>query len=444
MNNKVLIVPGNTDLNRGDQALTWESIEIAKSVFGKPEIYLYKANEENSNQSKINYQTSALGHKFLSRILLHPRRNQKNNVVKFTKLHLLKWGIRALLDTFLTLMLLSKFRLFNQISLTFLNKEQKETYFKYKELTAVFVKGGGFLHSYGKITDAYVMYFQLFDALLANRLGIKVYILPNSIGPLKNGLAKRIVTHVLKNASLVYVRESESQKFLKSIGIDSILSPDLGFYLKPSDIDFKTYLLERGVPIGTKKNIAITLRPYRFDGSNHPEALYNNYVVQFENIINSLLSKNFSVSLIAHTLGPSAHENDSIPLLEIYKKFEDSKDVLYLYDKNLTSKDVEKIYSYYDLVIGTRFHSVIFALNVNTPSIAIAYGGNKAVGIMNDLDLAQYVVPIENPDARRILELVTSVFENSSEIEKKIEAYRKVLFLERNKILNTIKKSLIN
>ena len=32
---QILIIPGNTDLNRGDQALVWESVRLAEDVYGK-------------------------------------------------------------------------------------------------------------------------------------------------------------------------------------------------------------------------------------------------------------------------------------------------------------------------------------------------------------------------------------------------------------------------
>lgn len=64
-------------------------------------------------------------------------------------------------------------------------------------------------------------------------------------------------------------------------------------------------------------------------------------------------------------------------------------------DKELNCQDVEKIYSYYDFMIGTRFHSVIFSLNVGTPSIAIAYGGNKGKGIMEDLGNSDFSIDID-------------------------------------------------
>lgn len=438
---KVLIVPSNTDLNRGDQSLTWASITIAKEVFNQDvDIYLYKTKGKLAEKTKTNHQTDQLGYPFLTRILSHPRRDDTSNEVKFSKFILLKWGIRAIIDLFGTFLLLSKINLLNKLGLQFLNEEQRQTYHSYKTLDGLFVKGGGFLHSYGSLVDPYIMYFQLFDVFLAKKYNIPVFILPNSIGPLKNGLARKIVLRALRYAKVVYVRESTSLDFLKSEGITALKSPDLGFYLKPSQRDFKSYLLEKGVAVGQKKCIALTLRPYRFDGKQNANELFDNYLSEIKKFITNSLSKGMNVTLMAHTIGPSAHEDDSIPLLEIFNSMEANENLVYLHDRNLNSEDLEKIYSYYDLVVGTRFHSVIFALNVNTPALAIAYGGNKAVGIMNDMGLSKFVVPIENPESNKLIDLTQNILDNTEEYISKIEKYKIEVEFEKELLVNKIKE----
>lgn len=438
---KILIVPSNTDLNRGDQSLTWASITIAKEVFADDiDIYLYKSKGKLAENTKTNYQTEKLGYPFLIRILSHPRRDDTNNEVNFSKFTLIKWGFRAIKDLLVTLMLLSRVKLINKIGVFFLNKDQKKTYNAFTELDGLFVKGGGFLHSYGSIIDPYIMYFQLFDIFLAKKYKLPVFILPNSIGPLRNRFAKKIVLKALKYANVVYVRESTSLDYLESEGVNALKSPDLGFYLKPSKRDFKNYLHGKGIPVGYKKCIALTLRPYRFDGKQNANKLYENYLTQIKNFILDSLSKGMNVTLIAHTIGPSAHENDSIPLKEIFSSIKPHEDLIYLNDRNLNSEEMEKIYSYYDLVVGTRFHSVIFALNVNTPALAIAYGGNKATGIMNDMNLSKFVVPIENPESSKLIELTNIILNDTEGYISKIENYKVKLQKEKEKLVGKIQK----
>ena len=52
---KIIIVPGNTDLNRGDQALIWESVRLVKEVYGPgTEIFLI---ESGNNREDVRLQT---------------------------------------------------------------------------------------------------------------------------------------------------------------------------------------------------------------------------------------------------------------------------------------------------------------------------------------------------------------------------------------------------
>jgi colanic acid/amylovoran biosynthesis protein len=117
---------------------------------------------------------------------------------------------------------------------------------------------------------------------------------------------------------------------------------------------------------------------------------------------------------MAHTLGPSSHEDDRIAIKDVSDAL--PKDLRtktsYIEDFDLTCKDVEKIYSYYDFMVGTRFHSVIFALNVNVPSIAIAYGGNKGKGIMNVLGNDDYSIGMDTIDEASLISVFDKLENN--------------------------------
>lgn len=440
---KVLIAPSNTDLNRGDQSLTWASIDLVKDIFGHDsDIYLYKTQSRLAKVSQMNHQTEQLGYPLLTRIITHPRRNDDRNGIGYTKLTYLKWGWRAITDLLVTAMLLSKIPFLNKIASLCLSQEKRDTLLKFKTMDVLVVKGGGFLHSYGSLADPYVMYFQLFDVFLAERHNIPIFFLPNSVGPLKNMLAKKIVIKALRYGKVVFARESRTHNFLLENKIEAILSPDLGFYLKPSKRDFTHYLKTKGIPINRKKCVGITLRPYRFDEAPNATLLYKNYIGEFEKLTSTLIKNDIFVVFVAHTIGPSTHEDDRIPLLEIYTMYRNSENVAYLDDKKLNSQDLEKIYSYFDLMIGTRFHSVIFSLNVLTPAIAIAYGGNKASGIMKDMQLSEYVLPIEDPDSSKLYELVMQSFNEVKFYKAKINKYKVRLEDERNNLIDIVRASL--
>lgn len=440
MRSKILVVPGNTDLNRGDQALVWESIHVLEDVITDLEVYLYNSGADIVEQNAQKSQTKLFGYTFLSRILQHPRAStgRKTNEIHYSIFTYLLWTVKGLADFFTSYLLLVKSTSLNKIGRFFLSENQKRTLDIFMQLDILVVKGGGFLHSYGKFSDPYLMYFFLFDLLLAKRFGIKVIILPNSIGPLKNRFARFLVKKALTKCDFISTRESVSSEFLReNLLVNNFLFPDLGFYLKASEIDIKDALKKYGVDF-SKKRVAVTLRPYRFDDKANSKELYNNYISEMADVIRHLAAEKYQVSLITHTLGPSAHENDQLAIDEVLKTLGNIPNVISFSNSDWNCEQLQKIYSYYDLLIGTRFHSVIFALNMYIPCIAIAYGGNKSYGIMEDIGVSEYVVGIEKIKCQIVMDLVYSAFKHSTLYVQKISDYKDFLAEKRNEMLAEI------
>ena len=410
---QVLIIPGNTDLNRGDQALVWESIRLVEDVYGKENVSCFLMTDLYGRDAYLqNRQTKKLGYRFINTLLKHPGRKFQNKVEDskgYSKITLAKWGWQAFWDFFHTRLLLSQSKFLRSIGESFLTLNEKETLNVIKTIDVVFVKGGGFIHSYGGITDPYFIYFLTFHLRLAEAYGKKVVMLPNSVGPLKNSIARKIAIKALKKCSLVTVRENLSKSFLKTLGIEASCYPDLGFFLQPSEYEMETYLKQHGIPKNQKK-IVLTLRPYRFTGYDHPNELFEKYISSFVEFVQYLVAEGYHITFMAHTLGPSSHENDSIAIRNVLEALPNyiHKEISYIEDSELNCRDIEKLYSYYDYMIGTRFHSVIFSLNVNVPSIAIAYGGNKGRGIMEFLDNGEFSIDMDKVTDS----ILISTFEN--------------------------------
>ena len=214
---KIIIIPGNTDLNRGDQALVWETIRLVEDVYGKENVKCKLMTGIGGPAYQLqNGQTEKLGYEFIDTILKHPSRkfiNKSEDSKGYTGGTLIQWGRQALVDYIRTRPLLSSFSAIRRIGEFFLNQSQKRAIQDIKSADAVFVKGGGFIHSYGAKTDPYFLYFLTYHIRLAEAYGKKTIILPNSIGPLKNRIAKRIALNALNHTSLLTTREKISNQF---------------------------------------------------------------------------------------------------------------------------------------------------------------------------------------------------------------------------------------
>lgn len=434
MNKKYLVIPQSHDLNRGDQALVWETAHLAKDANFHGEYYLMGEDNDNIKQTKQEGFTP------FSPILKHPSRlfKNKNNIHYGISLKL-KWGLVAIFDFIFSLLLL--FKPSRNILEKTMSKDKRHAMSLFKDADAVFVKGGGFVHGYGGIVSSYYIYFVLYHVILSQRLGKPVYFFSNSFGPFNGPFVKLLVKKVMKKCEFISARESISSRMVaKDLGLNIPVNPDLGFFLKPTKKDeMKEYLLNYGVPLAHKECVAITVRPYRFPEYDNPKKAYENYKNTMVNFIKYLDKQGYHTVLVEHTLSTNSHESDMSSIRDIIPNIKKC-DYTVISDDNLNSREVKSLYSHCSYMVGTRFHSVIFALAEKVPSIAVTYGGNKGDGIMKDIGIPEYAIPISEIQLDKLINKFVMLVENRSRTIEMIDDYLLKIEDDRKGIIQKIKK----
>lgn len=422
--NKYIIVPDCLDLNRGDQALLWETVRVAQDAGFEGEYYV-QSEPEFCQQSKANNLKS------YSALLPHPSRNKRTNNIKYGHLLTIKWGLIAVLDLIKSLYLLFVAR-YPNLYWTLPSKTRK-TIKLYREAKAMFVKGGGFLDTYGGLSAPYFVYYHLFSLYIANRLRIQIYFMPNSFGPLNGLTVKWQVNKALSKCKAVFCRESISKDYMEKYftKIPTINTYDLGFYLQPA-IDNQGYNITK-----RRNSVAITVRPYRFPENSNGSELYKKYLLSIREFVTYLIAKNYYPHFIQHTLAINLHEDDLTAINEIIKGLPKDKFGVFA-NCDYNCKQMKSVYSHFDYIIGTRFHSVIFSIASNIPAIAIAYGGNKSRGIMRDIDLEEYVIDIDKITTTDLIDSFNKLVKNKDIIKTRLLKLQEQLKHERNEIIKRI------
>lgn len=420
---KIVIIPSCSDYNRGDQALTWVTKKVAEELGFNGEFYMLNSGDEDTSQSE------KLGLKNCDPVLKHPSRKskKKDNIVYDSRLFI-EWGVVALFDFLFSLFILTP--ILRKIYMRIGNSKIRETLKIFTESSAVFVKGGGFLHANKSLTEIYKIYYFLFHIKLAIKMKKPVYIMPNSFGPFPFKLMRNMIRKTLTKCNCVFTRESISNQVLHGIGIDSLLFPDLGFFIEKSGI---TYNYDNCI-IETRKKVGITVRPYRFSSGKDARKLYEKYIETFTHFSIWLWQNNFIPIFIEHTLSSNSHENDGTAINDIISQLSNDT-YIYISDKNYNCTDLKAIYSSLDYMIGTRFHSVIFSLSSNIPSIAISYGGNKGSGIMRDIGLEKYELSIFDVEISVIKRIFIDLIENEMNIRKSLIELNKNLHVQYNNMI---------
>ena len=433
-NEKVyLILPGCDDTNRGDQALIWETVTLAKQA-GFDGRYYMLADPDKSKQSETEKIES------INLVLPHPStRFKKNNNISYGKMLKLKWAFVSLIDCVRAVAVLCP--LFRKLVIKLGSSQLKKSLSVFERADAAFVKGGGFLHAYGGIISTYTVFYQLYHIQLALSMGKDVYVMPNSYGPFMGPGSAWLVKKVLGKCKVITARESISKESLEqATGVTAQLFPDLAFYLEPcSELSSEQLAKLSEIPFGEKKCVALTMRPYRFPRSADPAAEYDKYKNTLCDFVRYLSIEGYHPVLIEHTYADNEHEQDMSCINDVAVLLGDSCEYTVYSDLSLTCRQLKYVYSKFDYIVGTRFHSVIFSVASGVPAIAITYGGNKGQGIMKDIGIDNLAIAIEDMTLPVLKKRFEYLVQNRDAVCSTISDYIAEAEANREKIINMLK-----
>src|SRR5690606_13276759 len=158
-----IIVPGVTDLNKGDQALVWESVRLVQDTGMFETVYVLSNGDTPEEEHQLCFQTKQKGIPLIQNIIKHPRRGKhiQDKVIQEGKIDFVKQVATAGFD-YLSRSFLIKFAKKTAVLKLFFSDKVVETVQTFANAHTVFVKGGGFIHAHGEKTAPYVIWYLLF------------------------------------------------------------------------------------------------------------------------------------------------------------------------------------------------------------------------------------------------------------------------------------------
>lgn len=299
----------------------------------------------------------------------------------------------------------------SKISIKKLIKKQKELEIL-NDSDLIVVCGGGFLG--GKKYDSLIHLFQIYVNTL---FGKPVIMMGTSIEPMKKGIIKSITEKVLKKLDYIYAREKITYEYLESLlSKDKFeLIPDMAFMLE-DDIseDFRIQELKEN----HKYVCGITVRKWNFPNCSNPNERMEKYIKAIVETITYFFQKyNMVFVFVPQVIVKNGNDVDIA--YRIKERLLD-KNSLIIIEDDISPIEIKALISNFDIFIGTRMHSNIFATTMHIPTVAIAYE-KKTNGIMQTLDLDDYVIEMDTLESKELIKKVEKSLENKDKIQKKLE-----------------------
>jgi polysaccharide pyruvyl transferase WcaK-like protein len=275
-----------------------------------------------------------------------------------------------------------------------------------KGVGTVVMTGTGMLSDFG-IGPLDLHYEVLKWSVLAKLRRAKLMFVSVGVGPLAEPASRSLVKLALGLADYRSYRDAHSKAYLESIGFDSSrdrVYPDLAFSLPPRNRAAR--VRRAGSVVGVGLMDYYGTRTSRHSG----DEAYRAYLGKMTRLVSWLLDGGYEVRLL---IGDVAYDKRAkADLLRNLRQSGGGKVV----DVPVTSVEglVDAIAST-DLVVATRFHTVLLSLMLQKPVVAVSYH-EKTSSLMDAMGLTRYSHDVEREEDSRLIEQFVEMEANRATI----------------------------
>lgn len=306
----------------------------------------------------------------------------------------------------------------------FLNESGRRFLNNLKSADLLFNVGGGNLNSIWRFGG---LYAKGLTYLVCSLLKKRVILSGQTIGPFTTWLDRKFARYVLNKVDVITLRDTVSKSVLESIGVtkpiiketadDAVLLP----CATPEEV--------KAVFIKEKINEHYPLIGINMLGLDYFSTTKLNKAKQILAEVADHLISELDARIVFIPMEYLAGADDRAAMFEILGLMQ-HKDKIRIIMNEYNDKTLKGIIGQMDLVIGLRYHFIVFATTMQVPSIGIyldQYYAIKIKGILELMGQEKYACDIDKISSEEIIELVKDALRNKDEIKQKLEERTEVL-----------------
>lgn len=247
--------------------------------------------------------------------------------------------------------------------------------------------------------------YSLFLLCASGRLlGTRVALVGVGAAPIGNRLTRALVRWSARSARYRSYRDDLSRDAMRGMGVDTArdeVYPDLAFALPT---------VPAGPPSDAPGPVCVGVMDFHGgdDDRARAEEIHRRYLDGTTRFVRALVDDGRPVRLVT---GDACDEPVVAAILAAVNS------PLVTAAKAASLADLMKEMAAADTVVATRYHNLICALKVGTPTLALSYAA-KSDALMAQMGLAAYRHPAREVDADRLLEQFRALEQRSAELRR--------------------------
>ncbi len=412
-----------TDQNKGDAAIIVSTTQLIKKQDPNAVINMYSTFGPNDKKFHTEHEfVSNFADNFFPGLFYQPEPVLFKNKDSTRLIHFL-WIVFKF-----SILLVVNNRYLNKL---LFSKDEINGINEFMSSDIIISKGGSYLTSQNaSLRQTFSLITMLYPFFLSKRYGKKIVIFSQSLGPVVGNFNKFIFRKALSNIDYIFLRESQcidnyiEVKQLCSYTKFKVI-PDSAFYLNEvSSFVDSTFSIDK-----SRLNVGLTLVDHAFKYIDDP-ALKNIKINAYKDSICALIEYLINtydafIHIFPQVIVDNSHlgHNDVRISKEIESKFiKRGLDVKY-YHFDLNPIQLRNMYSHMNVFVGTRLHSVIFALSQYVPAVNISYHGTKSSGIFSSISgFENSVLNIDDITADSLINAVDKIIKEREFLSQSLRA----------------------
>jgi polysaccharide pyruvyl transferase WcaK-like protein len=286
--------------------------------------------------------------------------------------------------------------------------------------------GDSFSDIYGIRNLIYVSLPQI----LALTIKKPLVLLPQTVGPFRGAMARKIAGYILSHAALVYTRDRSSMDDIRAcVGPNAKWDRfrfcyDVGFALQPIEMKDRSIEIKKEATSAPLVGFNVSGLLYN-DGyrRNKTFGLKVDYPKLVDDIIEHFIDeKGASVLLVPHVFGEAEKGGADTPVCrKIYEKYHPRYGMrISLAAGCYNQSEIKSVIGQCDFFVGSRMHACIAAVSQSVPAVSIAYS-RKFIGVMDTVGMGDCVADLSAISDRQILEIIDQAFDTRSVIKRRLD-----------------------
>ena len=289
-----------------------------------------------------------------------------------------------------------------------------------------------------------IFFYPFFLPFFAKMLGKPIVLYGGSIGQFRRlrWFLERGAKFALSKIDLITLREDVSYQNLRDIGVKNdrvFVIPDLAFLLHPAPYKHaKEIMMREGIKESYRPLIGMTITreiaSKGFPDLSNPASSYHKHIKMLAQVIDNLTSRlDATVIFIPHCIGFAKELDDRIVATDILQLCKNENKVKVITNE-YAADELKGLIGQFDLFIGERIHSVVNAMSMCVPSIAMSYSTDQRLGIIKMVGQENAICYVEGLDANTLISKIDEIWSEREKIKSDLKS--KIEIIKERAMLN--------